>query len=131
MADRNRIATITVDADQVARLQRAMERMPALVQQELGKAVVKLILIIEATAKKACPVDTGNLRSSITPVVESWARGFVGTNVEYAPFVEYGTRHAPAQPFLEPAFLEGKRQAPKVFEEAIERAIARFEREAS
>ena len=131
MADRNQIATITVDLGQVERLQQALKAMPHIVQEELGKAVVKLVLIVEATAKKKCPVDTGNLRASITPVIESWARGFVGTNVEYAPYVEYGTRNAPAQPFLEPAFLEGKKQADKIFGEAMARAVARFDREAA
>jgi hypothetical protein len=36
-----------------------------------------------------------------------------------------------AQPFLEPAFLEGQKQADKIFGAAIARAIARYEKEAS
>lgn len=41
------------------------------------------------------PVDTGRLRSSITkrgPILtrDNNIEGFVGTNVEYAPYVEYG-----------------------------------------
>ena len=32
----------------------------------------------------------------------------IGTNVEYAPFVEFGTRRMASQPFLEPAAMRGK-----------------------
>jgi HK97 gp10 family phage protein len=53
-------------------------------------------------------VDTGRLRSSIqTTGVRHDAGGSyvqVGTNVDYAVFVEFGTRHAAAQPYMRPAF---------------------------
>ena len=107
-----------------------MKRCSDLIVEELGNAVRDLVLLVEAEAKKLCPVDTGKLRASITPVIESWAAGYVGTNTHYAPHVEYGTRKMDAQPFLEPAFLEGKKQASKVFGRAVARAIARFERSA-
>ena len=49
-------------------------------------------LIIEAQAKKNCPVDDGQLRQSITHDVDrSQSIGIIGTNVEYAPYVEIGT----------------------------------------
>ena len=50
----------------------------------------KACLIVENDAKLGCPVDTGVLKSSITHVVEDEV-GMVGTNVEYAPYVEFGT----------------------------------------
>jgi HK97 gp10 family phage protein len=119
---------ISVDLRRIERLQRALKEMPSIVAEELGKAVRDLVLLVEGVAKKNCPVDTGKLRASITPVIESWAAGYVVTNTAYAPYVEYGTRNMPAQPFLEPAFLEGKKQADKIFGEAIGRAIARFDK---
>ncbi len=130
MGSRNQIAIIDIDFRKIARLQGALKKMPALITEELGKAVRDLVLLGEDVAKRNCPVDTGNLQASITPVIESWAAGYVGTNSEYAPYVEYGTRYALAQPFLEPAFLEGKKQASKIFGKAIGRAIARFNRAA-
>jgi len=130
MGRRNRLAIIDIDFRKIARLQAALKKVPGLITEELGKAVRDLVLLVEAEAKKRCPVDTGNLQASITPVIESWAVGYVGTNVHYAPHVEYGTRKMAAQPFLEPAFLEGKRVASKVFGQAISRAIARYERSA-
>lgn len=56
----------------------------------------------EGYAKKKCPVDTGNLRNSITHVYDEDS-AYIGTNVEYAPYVEFGTSRMKAQPFLRPA----------------------------
>ena len=45
----------------------------------------------EGYAKDDCPVDTGRLRNSIAHMVEGDDdKVYVGTNVEYAPYVEYG-----------------------------------------
>jgi len=128
MGRHGKLAMIDIDFRKIERLQTAMKQMPGLITEELGNAVRDLVLLVEAEAKKLCPVDTGKLRASITPVIESWAAGYIGTNTEYAPYVEFGTRKMAAQPFLEPAFIEGKKQAGKVFGQAISRAIARFER---
>lgn len=57
---------------------------------KLKTALTKCALIVEADAKLKCPVDTGELRQSITH--EVYRDGCViGTNYEYAPYVEYGT----------------------------------------
>ncbi len=130
MRKKGQLAIIDIDLRKIARLQQAMREMPEIITEELGKAVRDLMLIVEAKAKELCPVDTGKLRASITPVIQSWAEAYVGTNTEYAPYVEFGTKHMAAQPYLEPAFLEGQKQASKVFGKAISRAIARFDKEA-
>ncbi|SFJ17876.1 phage protein, HK97 gp10 family [Terrisporobacter glycolicus] len=57
---------------------------------------------IERDAKANTPVDTGRLRESIT-TTSGDMEVEVGTNVEYAHFIEFGTRYQNAQPFLEPA----------------------------
>ena len=44
----------------------------------------------ETYAKANCPVDTGRLRGSITHQAEDARTMLVGTNVEYAPYVELG-----------------------------------------
>lgn len=56
-----------------------------------------------SVAVALCPVDTGRLRSSIEMVFVGVLAVRVGTNVEYALYVEMGTRDSPAQPFLRPA----------------------------
>lgn len=51
-------------------------------------------LVVEDTAKEDCPHDDGLLRQSITSSVEEENGefvGYVGTNLEYAPYVHQGT----------------------------------------
>jgi HK97 gp10 family phage protein len=57
---------------------------------------------VKDDAKAACPVLTGKLQASIdNEVIGDTAR--VGSNVEYAGYVEEGTRRMAAQPYLRPA----------------------------
>jgi phage gpG-like protein len=65
----------------------------------LGKpirtAFNKSVITLENRAKELTPWNTGRLRSSITHDVDDGALptwGKVGTNVEYAPHVEWGTK---------------------------------------
>lgn len=45
----------------------------------------------ERYAKADCPVDTGRLRNSISnELIDKDEAVYIGTNVEYAPYVEYG-----------------------------------------
>lgn len=57
---------------------------------DLTNPLNECCIIVENTAKELCPVDTGILRMSITHEVENNI-GVVGTNTEYAPYVEIGT----------------------------------------
>lgn len=62
----------------------------------------------ESYAKRLCPVDTGRLRNSITHQQFDENTEIIGTNVEYAPYVELGhyTKgggKVAAKPFLRPA----------------------------
>jgi HK97 gp10 family phage protein len=53
-------------------------------------ALQKACAVIERAAKQKAPKDTGALRRSITSEVNG-LEGVVFTNLEYAPYVEYGT----------------------------------------
>jgi HK97 gp10 family phage protein len=57
---------------------------------------------IKALAQKLVPVRTGYLRSTIYAVVKDWAAN-IGADATYAYFVEAGTKHMRAQPYLYPA----------------------------
>ncbi len=62
----------------------------------------------ESYAKKLCPVDTGRLRNSITHQQYDDNTEVIGTNVEYAPYVELshhssGGKLITGKPFLRPA----------------------------
>src|SRR4051812_36971581 len=63
--------------------------------------------IVDLT-KQLTPVDTGNLKGSYGAVPVSRDEVHVGTAVEYAPFVEYGTHRMAAQPHLTPAFAQSE-----------------------
>lgn len=70
----------------------------------LVTALEEVGLVAEGYAKRACPVDTGRLRNSTTHIVDEGDKcAVIGTNVEYAPYVELGTRHQKPQPYLKPA----------------------------
>lgn len=54
----------------------------------------KACLLVERDAKKNCPVDEGRLRASITHqtnITSGEIVGLIGTNLDYAPYVHYGT----------------------------------------
>ena len=103
--------------------------------------------VVRKEAVLNCPVQTGRLRGSITVNVEG-NTAEIGTNLEYAPFVEYGTGskgdksvahttrekwtyysggqffttsgQAP-QPFLTPALKNNKDTIIKLIREAVKR----------
>lgn len=74
------------------------------IDRALVAALEEVGIVAEGYAKRACPVDTGRLRNSITHILDEGTRHvIIGTNVEYAPYVELGTRRQKKQPFLKPA----------------------------
>ncbi len=64
---------------------------------------------VATAAKLFAAVDTGKMRSTIYhEVIDSGKAVRVGASAEYSVFVEFGTRFAPAQPFLFPAVANNK-----------------------
>jgi len=61
----------------------------------LQEGLEKALILMESDAKRECDaIDEGLLRASINHAKESddnEIRGRVGTNLEYAPYVHYGT----------------------------------------
>ena len=77
-------------------------------------------LVAEGYAKKLAPVDTGNLRNSITHDLDDGEpAAYIGTNVEYAPYVCLGTIHMKAQPFLKPAVADHANEYRKIIEDEL------------
>lgn len=64
----------------------AVNRM---ILRAIATALEEIGLRAEGYAKKLTPVDTGRLRNSITHVI-SGNDVYIGTNVEYAPYIEMG-----------------------------------------
>nr|DAO63020.1 MAG TPA: putative tail component [Caudoviricetes sp.] len=112
--------------------------------EQLGVGLEEIGLLAEGYAKRLCAVDTGRLRNSITHATAAYSgvgtyqdnRGnsftdatangtpeenavYIGTNVDYAVYVEMGTVHTPAQPFLKPAATEHSDEYKRVLEAAL------------
>ena len=88
-----------------------------LIRQKLELAA----LMVEKTAKQPghCPVKTGTLRRSITHAITlDFRTAIVGSNVEYAAYVEMGTPkrpNYPAQPYLRPALMANRNRIRRLF----------------
>ena len=78
------------------------------------KSLTESAVLVESQAKALTPVDTGNLRGSITRDVKQDS-AVVGTNVFYAIYVELGTRFQSAQAFLFPALTGSIRKIIAIF----------------
>ena len=75
----------------------------------VGLNLVKRVNRVKNGARSRCPVDTGNLRGSITSGIRQTGSGLigrVGTNVPYAIYVHEGTKYQAAQPFLRDALKD-------------------------
>lgn len=87
------------------------ENNAAQVESALNSAIAKALTMIgqqaEGNAKLMCPTDTGRLKNSITNQIDLQENAvYIGTNVEYAPYVELGTRRQDPHPYLKPAASE-------------------------
>lgn len=114
--------------------------------KDLVNAMGQACSLVERTAKQLAPIDTGDLRRSISSRIEEGGNEVVGiiyTPLEYAPYVEYGTglfaenggRDTPwhyqdaegnwhttsgqkPQPYLRPALDRSREEIVKIFKEA-------------
>lgn len=75
-------------------------------QSAVNIALEMIGIEAERYAKEYCPVDTGRLRNSITHTQGGKETEFIGSNVEYAPFVEAGTSRMKARRFLQRAIFD-------------------------
>ena len=87
--------------------------------EQIAAALEAIGAQVEAYAKLACPVDTGNLRNSITHEQDGDATEVIGSAVEYAAYVEMGTQKTKAQPYLEPAVTNHTQEYKRIAEEYL------------
>lgn len=107
------------------------------VESDVTKAIHRALEICggkaETYAKKLCPVDTGNLRNSITHQREGDDTELIATAVTYAPYVEIGhhqepgryvpaigkrlvASYVPGKPYMAPALENHVSEYKEVFE---------------
>lgn len=111
----------------------------------IERALTAVAIGIEGDAVSRVPVDSGRLKGSITYATkkkrsypsgkaapsdgvsapdEKWT-AHVGTNVEYAQHVEYGTVKMKQQPYLQPALNDNRGRAQRIFDREIEAGLKR------
>lgn len=110
------------------------------VESDVTKAIRRALEICggkaETYAKKLCPVDTGNLRNSITHQREGDDTELIGSPVLYAPYVEIGhhqepgryvpaigkrlvASYVPGKPYMAPALENHVSEYKEVFENEL------------
>ena len=78
-------------------------------------------LTAEGHAKKNTPVDTGRLRNSVSHATDDEA-AYIGTNVEYAPYVELGAQGRKGVHMLQRAATEHTDEYKRLMRESMENA---------
>lgn len=117
-----------------------------IMETAVSEAFPTIGMTIEGQAVELAPYLTGRLRGSITYATQKqrsrprspanqdesvstpgniWTL-HVGSNVNYAEYVEYGTKHIAAQPYLRPALDWGRKPAQRIFAAAIEKAVKQY-----
>ena len=89
------------------RFESNLREVQAELRHRRERATEAIGLYVEGEAKLLTPVDTGNLRSSISHKSDD-EKAVIGTNTDYSEFVEKGTSRQKAQPFLTPAAENNK-----------------------
>ena len=121
---------VTLEVKGLEKIQRNAENIAKAIAKS-GRLVARAVMVLErqikinATGRPGPRVQTGRLRASIVPEVISPVLARIGTNVYYAPFVEFGhmqhvgqfvpplkkrlvASRAPAYPFFQPAIGQTK-----------------------
>ena len=81
--------------------------------------MTKVVHIALRHSMQRTPVKRGTLRRSETTRVEAGGkRGFVGTNVIYAPFVHYGTKFMEARPFFDWGIQDSRAEIDQALQKA-------------
>lgn len=109
-------------------LKDALKKAQESTRTRLQKALLIGALMVEATAKQPpTPHDTGRLWSSITHEEMQDRHGnptvLVGTNVFYAPFLEFGTKYIRARHFLRNSLQKHSPSIVRMIESALGRPL--------
>jgi HK97 gp10 family phage protein len=106
-------------------LEAKLNRLTPMTRDAIVAGVSKAAALVEGSAKTIVPVDTGHLRESInssTSATGTGAQAEIGTNVEYAAYVELGTSRQAAEPYLHPALQKNKQKAKQLIISEIVKA---------
>ena len=109
---------VTLDLAGAEEFRQAIARFDAEMQRQVHEQLAKWAETVKTEATRLVPVRTGYLRSTIYARIQEWNTE-VGAEAAYAANVEFGTRHAMAQPFLNPAVQAHLPELERVLVEAL------------
>lgn len=95
-----------MDASELNKLAADLGQVPRRALPVARAAVQKTSADIKATGQQLAPVDTGNLRNSITyrtRELSNAVEGEIGPTADYGHYVEFGTSRMPPHAFMGPA----------------------------
>lgn len=99
------------------------DQIKSLTREAVVRGLVAVAIQANNYATMLCPVDTTRLRTSISDGIdEPSLTAYIGTNVEYAPYVEYGTSKMAAQPFIKPAVNNHAPEYKAIFQDYLKNA---------
>ena len=121
------------------------DKINAAMKKAVNNGLKKACIMVEGQAVNLCPRDTGRLVGSITWKTQKEHgdtanrevggdiklntsvgknEAIIGTNVEYAPYLEYGVSfHKRKQPYLRPALDIRKNDIVKMFKAEFAEAL--------
>ena len=140
------MATVTIK-----NIDRLIQRLNRIADMELEEKMKEAVTLVHGQAKALAPVDTGNLAGSISMEInkkENDLEGRVYTNIQYAPYVEFGTGvkgngsypydvnglkltyHESwggmvAQPYMYPALKENEKYIKELFKDGVKDNLAK------
>jgi HK97 gp10 family phage protein len=109
--------------DGIEEFQQTMFKLDSGIQRHVHQFLASLAADIKAEAERLVPVRTGYLKSTIYAKIQEWLAQ-IGADAAYALFVELGTKHMHAQPYLWPAIQQYLPQLENIICQAIDAARA-------
>lgn len=102
------MAEINIDVYELSALAATLRASGPRVGTRVSQAVRKSALDVERGAKMLAPVDTGNLRNSISTTITGSGSAAsisadIGPTANYGAYLEYGTSRMRPQPYMGPA----------------------------
>ncbi len=96
-----------VDIKGIANTRAAIKLIPVEQRKAIRKVVRETAVRVRDSARRRAPRDSGDLKKSIQrKSSKSGMAAKIGSDIVYAPFVEFGTNDTDAKPFLFPSLEE-------------------------
>lgn len=112
---------VTLDVSGAEEFKQATARFTEEMKNQVHAQLARWAEGVKTEAKRLVPVRTGYLRSTIFAQIQDWTAE-VGAEAAYAANIEFGTRYAAAQPFLQPAVEARLPELERVLSAAVDLA---------